>query len=134
MSEDWRFIVAVGKVEFNLLHLNLVPLRSPHIHESSYVVLGRAERRVPARISGRAPHKPLRDISGRYVGPNITKTTSGLGTATPIFSVHVGGQQGSGSLPALKGVAHRSDGLALNRGHMIRATTRLRCCRTAEYL
>ncbi len=25
MSEDWRFVGAVGKVEFELLHLDLVP-------------------------------------------------------------------------------------------------------------
>ena len=44
-SEDLRFVDAAGKVEFELLHLNLAPAQPDfpaHIHESSYVALGRA--------------------------------------------------------------------------------------------
>ncbi len=44
VSEDSRFVYAARKVEFELLHLNLA-LAQPdyplHIHELSYVALGR---------------------------------------------------------------------------------------------
>ncbi len=60
-----RFVGAGGKVEFELLHLNPA-LAQPdfplHIHESSYVALGRVQRRVFAHIPTRAPHKFLRHI------------------------------------------------------------------------
>jgi len=44
VSEDWRFVGAAGKVEFELFHPNLAPAQPDlplHIHESSYVALGR---------------------------------------------------------------------------------------------
>jgi transposase len=48
-----------------LLNLDLVPFRRPHIRESSYVPLDHAERGVSTRIPRRAPHKSLRHTNER---------------------------------------------------------------------